>query len=43
MTDVLNILKEKELVKVGDLAVHTASMPIISKSRTNALKISRVD
>lgn len=43
MTDVLNILKEKELIKVGDLAVHTASMPIMSKSRTNALKISRVD
>ena len=43
MTDVLNILKEKKLIKVGDLAVHTASMPILSKSRTNALKISRVD
>ncbi len=43
MTDVLNILKDKKLIKVGDLVVHTASMPIMSKSRTNALKITRVD
>ena len=43
MSDVLAILKEKNLMRKGDLAVHTASMPIKSKSRTNALKISRVD
>lgn len=43
MRDVLNILQEKGLLKKGDLVVHTASMPIMSKSRTNALKISRVD
>ncbi len=41
--DVLDILKSHDMVKVGDLVVHTASMPIMSKSRTNALKISRVD
>ena len=43
ITDVMNILKENGLVHVNDLVVHTASMPIMSKSRTNALKISRVD
>ena len=41
--DVLQILKDGGYVKTGDLVVHTASMPILSKSRTNALKISRVE
>lgn len=43
MKDVLEILKEEGMLHSGDLVVHTASMPILSKSRTNALKISRVD
>jgi len=41
--DVLQMLKDGGYVKTGDLVVHTASMPILSKSRTNALKISRVE
>ena len=41
--DVLLMLKDGGYVKTGDLVVHTASMPILSKSRTNALKISRVE
>ena len=41
--DVLQILKDDNLLETGDLVVHTASMPIDSKSRTNALKISRVE
>jgi len=43
MTDVLDILKSEDLITKGDLVIHTASMPILSKSKTNALKISRVD
>ncbi len=43
MNDVLDILKTEQLVSAGDLVIHTASMPILSKSKTNALKISRVD
>lgn len=43
MKDVINILKEEELLQVDDLVVHTASMPIHEKRRTNALKISKVE
>lgn len=43
MTDVLELLKKEKLIKKGELVIHTASMPILSKSKTNALKISRVD
>lgn len=43
ITDVLDILKKENMVTTGDLVIHTASMPILSKSRTNALKISRVE
>jgi pyruvate kinase len=42
MKDVLEILKKEGLVNRGDLVVHTASMPILDKLRTNALKISEV-
>lgn len=41
--DVIALLKKDKLVKVGDLIVNTATMPLKSKGRTNALKISRVD
>lgn len=41
--DILNLLKEKGLLVEGDLVVHTASMPIQEKQRTNTLKISKVD
>lgn len=41
--DVLNFLKEKGLLEVDDIVVHTASMPIHEKRRTNTLKISRVE
>ncbi|MBI1306464.1 MAG: pyruvate kinase [Bacteroidetes bacterium] len=43
ITDVVEILKDKKLLKTGDVVVHTASMPINAKSRTNALKIGIVD
>ncbi|MFT5724628.1 MAG: pyruvate kinase [Bacteroidia bacterium] len=41
--DVLKMLKDEKLIQKGELVIHTASMPIMSKSKTNALKISRVD
>ncbi len=41
--DVLEILKKENLLKAGDKVVHTASMPIRSKARTNTIKISIVD
>lgn len=43
MKDVLAYLKEKKLLKKDDLVVHTASMPISAKAKTNTLKISKVD
>ncbi len=41
--DILNILKENGLLNKDDLVVHTASMPIQEKMRTNTLKISKVE
>ncbi|MCB9261243.1 MAG: pyruvate kinase [Flavobacteriales bacterium] len=43
ISDVLEMLKSRDLIKQGDLVVHTASMPILSKARTNSLKISLVE
>ena len=40
--DVQDLLKKEKLVKVGDIIIHTASMPIQEKSRTNTIKISSV-
>ncbi|MDX2189247.1 MAG: pyruvate kinase [Bacteroidota bacterium] len=38
-----HILKEKGLVKSGDLVVNTASMPIDGEFRTNMVKMSKID
>ena len=43
MKDVVNMLKDHGLLVEDDLVVHTASMPIHEKRRTNALKISIVE
>ncbi len=40
--DIIQILKEKELVTKDDIVVSTASMPITGKGRTNMLKISLI-
>jgi pyruvate kinase len=42
-TDVIEVLKKNQLVKDGDIVVHTASMPIHKKSMANSIKISIVD
>jgi pyruvate kinase len=36
------ILKEKGLLKAGDVAVNTGSTPIVEHGPTNMLKITRV-
>jgi len=41
--DVNNILKNKGLVEPGDMVVNTGSMPIQSRSRTNMLKLTRIE
>ena len=41
--DVNNILKNKGIVKVNDMVINTGSMPIKSRSRTNMLKVTRID
>lgn len=41
--DVLKLLKDKKLLQVGDRVVHTASMPIMERRKTNTLKISLVE
>jgi pyruvate kinase len=41
--DVNSILKELGFVKEGDLVINTASMPLHTRSRTNTIKVSRID
>ncbi len=38
-----NILKEKNLVKEGDIIVHTGSMPVFEKQRTNLIRVAKVE
>jgi pyruvate kinase len=41
--DVNDILKEKGLIKAGELVINTASMPIKDRPRTNAVKVSEIE
>lgn len=41
--DVVNILKKAERVKKDDVIIHTGSMPIENRHRTNMLKVSVID
>lgn len=41
--DNISILREKGLVKVGDVIINTCSMPIDKRSTTNMMKITIVD
>lgn len=43
ISDVIQILKEKNLVNPGDIVVNTGSMPIHKQSRTNMLKVTMVE
>jgi pyruvate kinase len=38
-----DILKANGLIKPGDLVINTASMPIIDRPRTNAIKVSEIE
>jgi pyruvate kinase len=42
MSDIKNIIKEKGIVKDGDMVVNIASMPITDKGMTNMLRLSRI-
>ncbi|MEZ4908128.1 MAG: pyruvate kinase [Saprospiraceae bacterium] len=41
--NLVNILKEKKLLKEGDIVVHTSSMPVFQKQRTNLIRVAKVD
>lgn len=41
--DVNGLLKEMGYVKAHDLVINTASMPLHSRSRTNTIKVSRIE
>ncbi|MEM1326774.1 MAG: pyruvate kinase [Bacteroidota bacterium] len=41
--DIVRMLKDKKLVRKGDIIVNTASMPIKKRHRTNMLKITVVE
>ena len=41
--DLCQILKEKKLLKTGDVVVNTASMPLQKRFMTNTVKITVVD
>ena len=43
ITDQINFLKEKGLLKQGDVIVNTGSMPVQQHLPTNMLKVTRVD
>jgi pyruvate kinase len=43
ISDVLKMLKDKKLLKKGDVVVNTGSMPIKDKSRANFMKFSVVE
>jgi pyruvate kinase len=40
--DVIEILKEKKLLKKGNIVINTASMPFDEKSKTNTVKVTIV-
>ena len=42
-TNLANILKDKNLVKKGDIIVHTGSMPVFEKQRTNLIRVATVE
>ncbi len=42
-TNLVKILKEKQLVSKGDIVVHTGSMPVFQKQRTNLIRVSKVE
>ena len=42
ISDVINILKEENLLEKGDVVINTAAMPVRENAKTNALKISVV-
>jgi pyruvate kinase len=41
--DQINILKEKEFIKTGDIVVNTGSTPVQLHLPTNVLKITKVE
>jgi len=40
--DVIDILKDEKFLKIGDIVINTAAMPVIENRKTNTLKISTV-
>jgi pyruvate kinase len=43
ITDHINLLREKDLLKVGDVVVSTGSLPVLAHQPTNMIKISVVE
>lgn len=43
ISDIKNIIKEKQVVQENDFVVNIASMPITAKGMTNMLKLSRIE
>ena len=43
ISDVNNILKAEDLIKVGDVVINTAAVPIVKQGKTNMLKVSVVE
>ena len=43
ISDVNGLLRQSGYVKENDLVINTASMPLHSRSRTNTIKVSRID
>lgn len=41
--DVIRILKDNNLLKVGDIAVNIGSMPLANRGRANMVKVTQVE
>ena len=41
--NLVNILKQKNLLNEGDIVVHTSSMPVFQKQRTNLIRVATVE
>jgi pyruvate kinase len=43
IADIKHILKNKEMVKVNDLIINIASIPLSEKGKSNMIKLSAVE
>ena len=43
ISDINNLLKDKNMVEVGQIVINTASTPLHKKGKTNTIKVTVVE